>query len=87
MNDNDNYKSIIKTLLDSNFISLVKDVAKPVFTSDDLMRLLNVKENTLRNYRDNGYLGYTRLGDKIWYTQQDVLKFLNNPKLRHEQFA
>lgn len=51
---------------------------KDVYTSDDLMKLLNVKDSTLRSYRDNHLLNYSRLGDKIWYTREDVTEFMRS---------
>ena len=35
--------------------------------------------------RDNGYLGYSRQGDKYWYTQEDVDRFLRN--FHYDAFA
>ena len=35
--------------------------------------------------RDNGYLGYSREGDKYWYTQEDVDRFLR--RFHYEAFA
>ena len=40
------------------------------------MALLNIKDTYLKKLRDNGYLGYSREGDKYWYTQEDVDRFL-----------
>lgn len=85
-----NVLSILQALAKSEIVNLlrplpqmIKNVATPVYTSKDLMNLLNVKESTLRGYRDNGYLGYTKIGDKIWYTQEQLDEFLNNPKFKH----
>ena len=41
------------------------------------MSLLGVKDHYLKRLRDNGFLGYSRHGDKYWYTQADVDRFLN----------
>ena len=40
------------------------------------MALLNIKDKYLKKLRDNGYLGYSREGDKFWYTQEDIDRFL-----------
>ena len=40
------------------------------------MAKLGVREKYLKKLRDNGYLGYSREGDKYWYTQEDVDRFL-----------
>ena len=39
------------------------------------MALLNIKDKYLKKLRDNGYLGYSREGDKYWYTQEDIDRF------------
>lgn len=85
-----NVLSILQALAKSNIVNIlrpmpqmIKSIAKPVYTSKDLMTLLNVKESTLRGYRDNGYLGFTKIADKIWYTQEQLDEFLNNPKHKH----
>ncbi|MBD5305275.1 MAG: helix-turn-helix domain-containing protein, partial [Bacteroides sp.] len=40
------------------------------------MALLGIKDRYLKRLRDNGLLGYSRHGDKYWYTQVDVDNFL-----------
>ncbi|MBQ9676524.1 MAG: helix-turn-helix domain-containing protein [Prevotella sp.] len=82
---------ILQILAKSQFVNtlrpipqVVKDVAEPVYTSKDLMSILNVKESTLSKYRANYELGYTKVGDKIWYTQTDLMNFLKNPLHRVE---
>lgn len=51
---------------------------KGVYTNKDLMVLLDCSEKTLRGYRTNGYLGFTQLGDKIYYTSIDIVNFLTS---------
>lgn len=58
-----------------------------VYTTKRMLEILGIKETTLRKYRDNGYLGYCKLGDKIWYTPKQLEDFLNHPKIRHDAFA
>lgn len=79
-----NVLSILQALEESNFMQMASSIAKPIYTNKDLMEMLNVKDNTLRFYRGQGYLGYSKFNDKIWYTQKDVLDFINHPKFRHE---
>ena len=76
--------AILQAFENSNLIQAIKSIAKPVYTNKELMELLGVKDNTLRFYRDEGYLGYSRFKDKIWYTLKDVTDFLHHPKFRHE---
>ena len=41
------------------------------------MTLLGVKDRYLKRLHDNGLLGYSRHGDKCWYTQADLDRFLS----------
>ena len=61
----------------------VKGASKPIYTSRDLMAILNVKESTLRGYRDNLLLDYSKCGDKIWYTQDNLMDFLNRTNINN----
>lgn len=47
-----------------------------VYDNKSLMEHLHIGDKYLRKLRDYGYLGYTREGEKYWYTQEDVDKFL-----------
>lgn len=61
----------------------IKNASKPIYTSQDLMAILNVKESTLRGYRDNLLLDYSKYGDKIWYTQDNLMDFLNRTNINN----
>mgnify|MGYP002308048667 FL=1 len=56
-----------------------------IYTNKELMKLLGVENRYLKNLRDNGYLSYSRHGDKFWYTQNDVDTFLR--RFKYEAFA
>lgn len=47
-----------------------------IYDNKSLISLLGVKDRYLKRLRDNGLLGYSRHGDKYWYTQADVDRFL-----------
>ena len=47
-----------------------------IYDNKAIMSLLNIKDKYLKKLRDNGYLGYSREGDKYWYTQEDIDRFL-----------
>ena len=51
--------------------------ANRIYDNKALMALLGVKDRYLKRLRDNGLLGYSRHGDKYWYTQTDVDRFLS----------
>ena len=50
-----------------------------------MLELLGVNVKTLKKYRDNGFLGYSQIGDKFYYTPADIALFLT--KTHKEAFA
>ncbi|MBQ2882185.1 MAG: DNA-binding protein [Alphaproteobacteria bacterium] len=81
-----NYKIIDSYLLDelsSNIKELNRQVKelnstknKTIYNNDSIKQLLGIQDKLLRKYRDEGMLAYHRVGDKYWYTQDDVDTFL-----------
>lgn len=59
--------------------------APKYYNNKEVQQLLGVDDKLIRKYRDQGLLGYTKVGDKYWYSQNDVAEFLN--KNRHKAFA
>lgn len=49
-----------------------------IYNNKEIMELLGVKDKYLKKLRDNVYLGFSREGDKYWYTQKDVDCFLHS---------
>lgn len=49
---------------------------KPIYTKKDMMELLGCKEKTLRKYMDDGYLTYSRCGDKYFFSPKNIILFL-----------
>ena len=47
-----------------------------IYNNQEIKAVLNIKDKYLKKLRDNGYLGYSREGDKYWYTQEDIDRFL-----------
>ena len=85
-----NVLNILTVLAKTQFVNqlrplpqIVKDTSKPIYTSKDLMAILNVKESTLRGYRDKLLLDYSKCGDKIWYTQDNLMDFLNRTSINN----
>lgn len=85
-----NVLNILTVLAQTQFVNqlrplpqIVKDSSKPIYTSKDLMAILNVKESTLRGYRDKLLLDYSKCGDKIWYTQENLMDFLKRTNINN----
>ncbi|MFI3293722.1 MAG: helix-turn-helix domain-containing protein [Rikenellaceae bacterium] len=45
--------------------------------NQDVCTMLNIKPRTLQSYRDSGAIGFTKIGNKIYYRAADVLNLLN----------
>lgn len=58
---------------------------KMCYTNKETMELLGVTQKTLKKYRDQGLLGYSKESDKYWYTREDISNFLAQHHL--EPFA
>ena len=68
---------------ENNITRLIEKAAKKlaatahhVYDNKGLMEYLNIGDKLLKKLRDEGLIGYSHLGDKYWYTQTDVDKFL-----------
>lgn len=49
--------------------------------SEQVCRMLNISKRTLQNYRDKGVIPYSRIERKMYYKQDDVLKFLESNRI------
>jgi len=61
-------------------LPLAKKKGLAVYTNKELKELLGIGDKLLKKWRDEGYLGFSRMGDKYYYSEKDVVKFL---KLKH----
>lgn len=83
-------KGSVICLTESQLISFAKIVIKEyessapstkpqfLFNNKTLQRYLGVNHRLLAKYRNDGYLGYSQVGEKFFYTQEDVEKFLQS---------
>lgn len=49
-----------------------------IYTNKEIKELLGVQDKLLKKYRDDGLLAYSQVGDKYWYKQSDIDKFLES---------
>ena len=47
-----------------------------IYNNNEINSVLGVEEKLLRRYRYDGKLSYTKVGDKYWYTQNDIDGFM-----------
>jgi glycerol kinase len=53
------------------------------FDNQEMLRVMNISKRTLQDWRDSGYIAYSQLGNKIYYTLADIQKLMKenyNPK-------
>ena len=60
---------------------------KPFYTNREVLKMLDCTEKTLRRYRNDGFIGYSRIGDKFYYTVEDIILFLNRTHIEPYQFS
>ena len=46
--------------------------------NQDVMQALHISPRTLQTLRSNGTLPFSRIGNKIYYRKQDILKILSD---------
>jgi len=51
-----------------------------LYSNEDACKYLQACAKTLQNYRDDGLIGFTQIGRKIYYKQSDLNMFLNTYK-------
>lgn len=64
-------------------VKSLRELVKPlkILSNKDVKILLNIQDRLLKKYRDDGLLGYSQVGEKYWYTQQDIDNFLSSCKV------
>lgn len=53
------------------------------FDNQEFLLLMNISTRTAQNWRNTGFIGFSQLGNKIYYRLEDILSLLNeyyNPK-------
>jgi hypothetical protein len=46
--------------------------------NQDVMQMLHISPRTLQTIRSNGILPFSRIGNKLYYRRQDILRLLTN---------
>lgn len=72
---------LIKALVKE--VKSLRNVVKPSQPYDNkaVKELLGIHDKLLKRYRDDGLLGYSQVGDKYWYTRDDIDNFLSYCKV------
>jgi hypothetical protein len=54
-----------------------------IFDNQEFLKVMNISKRTAQQWRDTGYVGFSQLGNKIYYRLSDIKALLNanyNPK-------
>lgn len=62
-----------------------QEPALSIYNNKQVQELLHINDKLIRKYREQGLIGYTKVGDKYWYTRKDVEAFLKN--CHHQAFS
>lgn len=52
--------------------------------NQDVMQILHISPRTLQTLRSNGTLSYSRIGNKLYYRRQDIIKILSDNYTMHK---
>ena len=53
-----------------------------IYTNEDMCKKLGVSETLLSRYRYERKLPYSKVGDKYFYTDEDIENFIENTSLK-----
>lgn len=78
------FKKLMKQMEDitKSIKQLNEGVEFHVYTSKEVCKRLGVSEALLSIYRNERQLPYSRVGDKYFYTEEDIDKFIENTSSR-----
>lgn len=89
--EEDKLENLLQSIEDlkSMYTSLVNfrktSKSKLVYNNKDIQEILGVGDKLIRQYRKDGLLGYSQVGDKFFYQEEHILQFLS--KHFHKPYA
>ncbi len=70
-----------KILHQENYVPEVNNM-DPIYTTDQLMKVLSICRRTAQNLRDSGKLTFYKVGGKMLYRHSDIIRLLDNHKIQ-----
>ena len=61
-----------------NLLSGKLSTQKKWIKTRDVVKMLQISPGTLQNYRINGTINYSKIGNTIYYSLEDIQLLLNN---------
>jgi DNA-binding transcriptional MerR regulator len=74
----DNYQELKKQLAEINSKLQQLQPSDSVWDNSDVIQKLKVSERTLATWREKGMIRYSKIGNKIYYREEDIIQFLEN---------
>lgn len=60
---------------------LIEESRDTILTEAKVLELLDVGEKTLRSYRTNGLIAYSKIGNKFFYKMSDIETMINKARI------
>ncbi|WP_295937284.1 helix-turn-helix domain-containing protein [uncultured Alistipes sp.] len=81
--DTNEFASMIKKITQaSDSLNVISEQYRPsienerYYTGEEVQKVLHLSKRTLQNYRDDGIMPYTKIGEKILYRHSDIIQIL-----------
>ncbi len=81
------YERILRKLdkIASDFI-YARQLPDEVFMDNPkFMELMGISQKTAQNWRDNGIISYSQIGNKIYYRVADIKELLDNHRIKADR--
>lgn len=63
---------------------LLEDKITSILTEKQVLEMLGIGAKTLRSYRTNGLLAYSKIGKRFFYRMSDIDRMLNNARVESD---
>lgn len=74
----DSVNGIEESIKELKTLFLKDPYLKLVYNNEDLIELLGISQSTLKRWRADGIIGYSIIGNKIFYRSEDIMEMFNN---------
>jgi hypothetical protein len=84
----ENLHEVMKQIADLTEVVKAKyvDPKSVIYTSDQLVEILDVSKSTLQKLRVEGYLSYSQIKGKFFYRQADLDEMLANNLIKNYRY-
>jgi uncharacterized membrane protein len=84
----ENLHEVMKQIADLTEVVKTKyvDPKSVIYTSDQLVEILDVSKSTLQKLRVEGYLSYSQIKGKFFYRQSDLDEMLANNLVKNYRY-